>query len=161
VVKGVLQMKKILILVLMVLCVSTVFAQRDMTMAKEMTADVIKQNNFNRLESVRTITLNTTASINFVGSTATGTTAVAVPEKSPFMLKIHNHNVGSLTYTLFAANAVGVTQPTATSSHLLSPFGAPVVSGKAYQQIFHSAPNISIGASGATEVIVECWTQGN
>jgi hypothetical protein len=153
------------ILVLVVLAVALLaqpsWAQSDMKMAKEMIADELRQNTFDRLVSVQTVVLNTTASINFVGSAATGTTAITVPSALPFMLKIHNHNVGSLTYTLFAANAVGVTQPTATSPHLLDPFGAPVVSGKAYKQIFHAAPNLSIGASGATEVQVEIWGRAN
>ena len=138
------------------------WAQTDMRMAKEMIAEELRQNTFDRLISVETKTLNTTASINFVGSAATGTTAISVPTTAPFMLKIHNHNVGSLTYTLFAAaDVTGVTQPTATSPHLLDPAGNPVVSGKAYKQIFHTAPNISIGASESTEVQVEIWGRAN
>lgn len=155
-------MKRLLI-VLVVLSLAIVacpsWAQSDMPMAKAMTAESIRQHNFNRLLSVQTVTLSTTASINFVGSTATGSTAIAVPTNAPYELRIHNHNVGSLTYTLFAADATGVTQPTATSSHLLDPFGNAVVSGRAYRQVFHSAPNISIGASGSTECIVEFWGQ--
>ena len=137
------------------------WAQTDMRMAKEMIAEDLRQNTFDRLISVETVTLDTDASINFVGSAATGTTAISVPTSTPFMLKIHNHNVGSLTYTLFAADVAGVTQPTATSSHLLTPSGDAVVSGKAHKQIFHAAPNISIGASESTEVQVEIWGRAN
>ena len=137
------------------------WAQTDMRMAKEMIAQELRQNTFDRLISVETVTLDTDASINFVESAATGTTAISVPTTSPFMLKIHNHNVGSLTYTLFDTDATGVIHPTATSSHLLDPVGNPVVSGRAYKQIFHVAPNISIGASGATEVQVEIWGRAN
>ena len=137
------------------------WSQTDMRMAKEMIAEELRQNTFDRLISVETVTLDTDASINFVESAATGTTAISAPTTAPFMLKIHNHNVGSLTYTLFAADAEGVTQPTATSPHLLDPAGNPVVSGKAYKQIFHAAPNISIGASESTEVQVEIWGRAN
>ena len=137
------------------------WAQTDMRMAKEMIAEELRQNTFDRLISVETVTLSTTASINFVGSAATGTTAISAPTTSPFMLRLHNHNAGAVTYTLFAADATGVTQPTATSPHLLDPAGAPVVSGKAYKQIFHAAPNISIGASASTEVQVEIWGRAN
>ena len=137
------------------------WAQTDMRMAKEMIAEDLRQNTFDRLISVETVTLDTDASVNFVGSAATGTTAISVPTTSPFMLRLHNHNVGSVTYTLFAADTEGVTQPTATSSHLLTPNGNPVVSGKVYKQIFHAAPNISIGASESTEVQVEIWGRAN
>lgn len=115
---------------------------------------------FDELYSVQTVTLDTDASINFTGvSTATGSTAISVPTNVPFKIKIFNHNVGSLTYTLFESDATGVIQPTATSSHLISPWGEAVVSSKYWEKVFYTAPPMSIGASTSTEVIVECWTR--
>ena len=119
----------------------------------------IEYEQFDNLYSVDTVTLSTTESINFLGSTATGSTAIEVPNNRPYKLRIQNHNVGSLTYTIFDADETGVTQPTATSSHLLTPQGEPVVSNKAWEKIFYSAPNISIGASESTEVQIEIWTR--
>jgi hypothetical protein len=62
-----------------------------------------------------------------------------------------------LFLVLVATAAAGVTLPTATASHLVDPFGNAVVSGRAYEGIFYQVPNISIGASGDQEVIVEIW----
>lgn len=147
-----------IVLALMLLVSASAFAQyqeRDERLVER----GIEYGEFDSLYSVNTVTLNTTASVNFVGSTATGSTAISVPTSVPYKLRLQNHNVGSITYTLFAADATGVTQPTATSSHLLSPQGEAVVSGKAWEKIFYSTPNISIGASGATEVQLEIWTR--
>lgn len=149
----------VLIVLSLAILASPSWAQSDMPMAKAMTAESIRQANFSKLLSVHPVTLNTTASVNFVGSTATGSTAISLPTVRPFLMRLQNHNVGSITYNLFAANATGVIQPTATNSHLLDPSGAAVVSGKAHQRIYHDVPGISIGASGSTAVIIEFWGQ--
>ena len=76
----------------------------------------------------------------------------------PIKLRIQNHGTASLTYVPYSVTtASGIALPTATASHLLTPQGEAVVSGKAYEGIFYRAPNISIGASGNQEVIIEVW----
>lgn len=116
---------------------------------------------FDTLLSQKIVTLNTTVSINSTDITSTGTADVTLlPSESfyyPIKLRVQNHNAGSLTYTIYETDATGVTQPTATAAHLMTPQGEAVVNGKAYEGIFYSAPNISIGASGSNETVIEVW----
>jgi hypothetical protein len=115
---------------------------------------------FDRLIKQTVVTLNTDASINSYDVTSTGTVDVTMVPGNinyPIKVKIQNHGTASLTYVPYETGDTGVTQPTATAAHLLTPNGDPVVSGKAYEAIFYHPPNFSVGASGEREVVIDIW----
>lgn len=116
---------------------------------------------FDKLLKQTVVTLDSSHAITALDNTATGTESVyMLPDTVdyPVKLRIQNHGTASLTYVPYSVSAAsGIVLPTATASHLLTPEGAAVISGKAYEGIFYQAPNISIGASGNQEVIIEVW----
>ena len=115
---------------------------------------------FGTLVDQKIVTLNTSVSINSHDTVSTGTADVSLVSPSvvyPVKLRIQNHGTASLTYIPYSTSVSGVAQPTATASHLLSPQGLPVVQGRAFEQVFYYPPNISIGSSGAQEVVIELW----
>ena len=118
-------------------------------------------NTFDSLLKQTVVTLDASHAITAMDSVSTGTEAVyMLPDTVtyPVKVRIQNHGTASITYVPYVTTtASGITLPTATASHLLTPEGAAVVSGKAFEGVFYSAPNISIGASGNQEVIVEVW----
>lgn len=115
---------------------------------------------FDQLLKQTVVTLDTSHAITATDVVSTGTEAVyMLPDtvEYPVMLRIQNHGTASITYCPYVTGGSGITLPTATASHLLTAEGAAVVSGKAYTGIFYRAPNISIGASGNQEVVIEVW----
>jgi hypothetical protein len=116
---------------------------------------------FDQLLKQTVVTLDAAAAITASDNVSTGTEAVyMLPDtvEYPVKLRIQNHGTASLTYVPYSTSvASGIVLPTATASHLLTPEGAAVVSGKAFEGVFFRAPNISIGASGDQEVIIEVW----
>lgn len=116
---------------------------------------------FDNLLKQTVVTLDASHAITAADNVSTGTEAVYfLPNsvKYPIKLRVQNHGTASITYVPYVSTvAAGITLPTATASHLLTPSGNPVVSGAAYEGVFYRAPNISIGASGDQEVIIEVW----
>jgi hypothetical protein len=115
---------------------------------------------FDKLIRQTVVTLNTNVSINSSDITSTGTadvTLVPANVNYPIKLKIQNHGTASLTYVPYETGDSGVTQPTATAAHLLTPSGEPVANGKAYEAIFYRPPNFSVGSSGSQEVVIDVW----
>lgn len=122
---------------------------------------------FDQLLKQTVVTLDTSHAITASNNTATGTESVYfMPDSGdfdyPVEVRVQNHGTASITYVPYSVTtASGVALPTATASHLLTPQGEAVVSGKAYRGVFYQLPNISIGASGNQEVIIEVWGRKN
>ena len=120
---------------------------------------------FDTLLKQTVVTLDTAAAITADDIVSTGTEAVYMLPDSfeyPIKLRIQNHGSASLTYVPYVtSDASGITLPTATSSHLMSLQGEAVVSGKIFEGVFFQKPDISIGASGNQEVIIEVWGRKN
>ena len=116
---------------------------------------------FDNLLKQTVVTLDTSHAITATDNISTGTESVYfLPNsvKYPIKLRIQNHGTASVTYVPYVSTvAAGITLPTATSSHLMTPAGAAVVSGAVYEAVFYREPNLSIGASGNQEVIIEVW----
>lgn len=147
------------VLLLVALCMPTFAAYQDKD--ERMVEKRFEYGVFDNLLKQTVVTLDTSHAITASDNTATNTEAVyMLPDTVtyPIMLRIQNHGTASITYVPYSVtDASGVALPTATASHLLTPQGEAVVSGKAFQGVFYSAPNISIGASGNQEVIIEVW----
>jgi len=151
---------KFLVVFLLVTLVATPsFASTDPDVRKAGYA--AQAHTFDQILKQTVVTLDTSHAITADDNTASGTEAVyMLPDtvEYPIKLRIQNHGTASLTYVPYSVTtASGIALPTATASHLLTPQGEAVVGGKAYEGIFYRAPNISIGASGDQEVIIEVW----
>jgi len=116
---------------------------------------------YDTLLKTTVVTLDTAAAITATDIISTGTEAVYfLPDNFnyPIKLRIQNHGVASITYVKYVTTvASGITLPTATASHLVNIRGLPVTSGAVYEKTFYQNPNISIGASGNQEVVIEVW----
>ncbi len=108
---------------------------------------------------------STTAAIAPQDNVSTGTVNVFyMPENLvlPVKLRVQNHGAASITYVPYVTDATaGITLPTATAAHLLTPQGETVASSRAFEGVFYQMPNITIGASGEQEVVIEVWGRKN